>query len=273
VTGKRADGYHDLHTLVAFAQTGDTLAISASDANRFTMSGPYASGLDRGSANLVIRARDALATEAGTKAAPVHIHLEKALPLASGMGGGSADAAATLHALNRFWNAQIPQPRLATIAATLGADVPICLAGAPLVARGTGDRIEPLAAFPALPCILVNCGAEVSTSAVFRALSRRDNPPMTPSGAGFGDPEALLGWLAAQRNDLEAAAKALEPRISETLALIADTRPLLARMSGSGATCFGFYDDVADAQIAATALTRARPDWYVKRTMLAGIAG
>lgn len=237
------------------------------------MSGPYASGLDRGSANLVIRARDALAAEAGAKAALVHIHLEKALPLASGMGGGSADAAATLTALNRFWNAQIPQPRLAAIAATLGADVPICLAGAPLVARGTGDVIEPLVQFPALPSVLVNCGVEVSTSAVFRALTRRDNPPMAPSRDGFGDPDALIAWLAAQRNDLEAPAKSLEPRISETLALIAGTKPLLTRMSGSGATCFGLYDDVADAQIAATALTRARPDWYVKRTVLAGVAG
>ncbi len=273
MTGRRTDGYHDLHTLVAFALTGDTIAVSAAETNRFTLSGPYASGLDRGSANLVIRARDALAAEAVTKAAPVHIHLEKALPVASGMGGGSADAAATLAALARCWNLAIAPARLAAIAATLGADVPICLEGRPLAARGTGDVVAPLAAFPALACVLVNCGAEVSTAAVFRALTRRDNQPMAPHGDGFADTGALLAWLAAQRNDLEAPASALEPRIGETLALLAETKPLLARMSGSGATCFGLYEDATEAQIAASALARARPDWYVKPTTLAGTAG
>ncbi len=276
VTGRRADGYHDLHTLAAFARHGDTVSVSASvsvtaaGTGRFTISGPFADGLERDSANLVIRARDALAAEAGARAAPVDIHLEKMLPVSSGMGGGSADAAATLHALNRLWNAGIAPARLMAIAATLGADVPMCLVAAPLAARGTGDIIVPLARFPALHCVLVNCGAAVSTAAVFRALARRDNAPMTPFGDGFDDADALVAWLAAQRNDLEAPASALEPRIGETLSLIATTRPLLARMSGSGATCFGLYDDAADAQIAAAALTRARPDWYVKRTTLSG---
>jgi 4-diphosphocytidyl-2-C-methyl-D-erythritol kinase len=272
VTGRRADGYHDLHTLVAFADCGDTITVCGAPDNEFTISGPHAGGLERGSANLVIRARDALAALAGGKLAPVHIHLDKALPIASGLGGGSADAAATLRALNRFWNTGLSRDGLGAIAASLGADVPMCLAATPLVARGTGNAIVPLSRFPPLACVLVNCGAEVSTAAVFRGLAHRDNAPMTnlPDG-GFEDAAELCVWLGAQRNDLQEAATSLEPRIGETLELIARTSPLCTRMSGSGATCFGVYDDAAEAQIAAASIARARPDWYVKRATLQGI--
>lgn len=269
VTGQRGDGYHTLDTLVAFAGTGDQVTAAAAAPDRFTIDGPFAAGLDANDDNLVMRARDALRTELDG-APPVHIHLEKNLPLASGIGGGSADAAATLKALTAYWGAAISPERLHAIAAMLGADVPMCLEGAPLVARGAGEEIVCLRHFPRVACLLVNSGTPVATPAVFAALTKRDNASLAPFGEGFDDTNALLAWLAGQRNDLQAAALTLEPTIGEVLELLGGTDARIVRMSGSGATCFALYDDDGAAKRAGEALTSARPDWYVQATYLEG---
>ena len=267
VTGQRDDGYHSIETLAAFAGIGDRITVEAAQEDRFTIDGPFAAGLDAGDGNLVIRARDALRAKLG-EAPAVHIHLEKNLPLASGIGGGSADAAAALKALVAHWDAAIAPERLREIAETLGADVPMCLNGRPLVARGVGEAIEPLADFPRVACVLVNPGRPVPTPAVFAALTTRDNAPLASFGDGFDDAETLFAWLDGQRNDLQTPALTLEPTIGEALELLGGTDARIVRMSGSGATCFGLYDDGDAARRAAETLTSARPGWYVQSTHL-----
>lgn len=270
VTGRRADGYHLLDTLVAFAAAGDKITVHKADRDSFTVSGPYADALGHGDDNLVIRARDALRAATGATVPRAHIHLEKLLPVASGMGGGSADAGAVLTALARLSD-PAPEPQhLHPIAASLGADVPMCLHNKPLTASGIGDVITPLSRFPRIACLLVNCGAELSTPAVFNALEEKQNPAMTGFEGGFCDREALFAWLGGQRNDLQAVAERLEPGLGETLALLNATDARLVRMTGSGVTCFALFDDDAAAARAHAALTKARPGWYVQATHLQG---
>jgi 4-diphosphocytidyl-2-C-methyl-D-erythritol kinase len=274
VTGRRADGYHLLDSLVVFADAGDRLTLSESDADRLTISGPFASALSGdatpGAPNLVVRARDALrvkAAELGVSAPPVHIALEKNLPVASGIGGGSADAAATLRGLDRLWHLGVPRRDLRAIGLTLGADVPMCLESLPLVARGIGEDIALIEDMPEIFLLLVNPLVEVSTPAVFCGLERRDNPPLDlpPEGAPL---EQWLGALAVARNDLQPAAEALEPKIGEVLELIREADPMLARMSGSGATCFGLYRSRAGLERALAKLEAARPGWYLQGASL-----
>lgn len=261
ITGQRADGFHLLESLVIFTAFGDRILIEPTATDTFSVSGPFADSLPANSNNLVIRARDAL-RHAATQLHPVAIRLEKHLPIASGIGGGSSDAAATLRALNRLWRCGLTPEELARIAGRLGADVPMCLAATPLIARGIGEIIEPVADFPELHLVLVNSGIEVSTPAIFAALSKRDNPPLPPL-PGSLDFEALRNWLAASRNDLEVPAMATAPAITESLAALRATEAAFARMSGSGATCFGLYETQARAQSAAEAINRSRPGWFV----------
>ena len=195
------------------------------------------------------------------------IKLEKNLPIASGIGGGSSDAAAALKALNRLWNAGLDEGELAEIGIRLGADVPMCLHAGPLVARGVGDEIEPLPGFPALGVVLVNPGAAVATPEVFRALRRPGNPPLPPLPER-PDLDALVGWLRTTRNDLQEPAVGLAPSIAEALAEIEAERAAFARMSGSGATCFGLFGRQQDASRAATAIRGRRPGWFVAATSM-----
>ena len=182
VTGQRADGYHLLDSLVVFTDAGDRLTFSPSDEDRFTVSGRFGGALPLDSApktgNLVLRARDALralAVDRGNSAPPVHIHLEKNLPVASGIGGGSADAAATLRGLARFWATGTDRPVLHAIGLALGADVPMCIESQPLLARGIGEDITLLGKFPTLYLLLVNPLVEVSTPEVFKLLTNKTN--------------------------------------------------------------------------------------------------
>lgn len=272
VTGQRPDGYHLLDSLVVFTKAGDRLTIKPSAADHFTLSGRFSRSLLADGAplpgNLVIKARDALRVHArgeGRQAGPVHIHLEKNLPIASGIGGGSADAAACLRGLVRLWALDVPRDRLRAIALSLGADVPMCLESRPLVARGIGEELHILRDFPVLHLLLVNPLAEVSTPVIFRSLTSKHNPPLDlpPDGAPRED------WLAAlveARNDLQPAAEVLEGRIAEALGLIIATGPVFARMSGSGATCFGVYPAAEACQAARAALEAVRPDWYLTDT-------
>lgn len=266
VTGQRADGYHLLETLVTFTEAGDTIRIRDADADSFSISGPFGDLLRAGDGgdNLVTRARDLLRdalASTGQPAPPVAIHLEKNLPVASGIGGGSADAAATLRGLLRHWRAGIAPDALASMALTLGADVPMCLESRSLIARGIGEDIEPLTDLPELVMVLANPLKAVSTPEIFRRLQTKTNAPLHAS--------ATIGWmdfLAQSRNDLQPPAQALLPEIGEIIGLLSQEGAALVRMSGSGATCFGIFHSLEAARKAETSLRRKRPGWYFQAT-------
>lgn len=251
VIGRRADGYHLLDSLVAFAGVGDAVALEPGPLS-LRIDGPFAQGLSTDD-NLCLRA----ARLAGGDAA---IRLAKNLPVASGLGGGSADAAAVLRGLARMGH---PLPARSE---RLGSDVPVCIGSAPARMQGVGEVVTPLPALPAIPLVLVNPGFGLSTPQVYGALARRDNPglPAIPRFAGLAD---LTAWLDATRNDLEAPALTIAPAIGQVLDALRATGAAFARMSGSGATCFGLYDSPDRARIAATALKQH--GWWAVASELA----
>jgi 4-diphosphocytidyl-2-C-methyl-D-erythritol kinase len=258
VTGQRADGYHLLDSLVVFTEFGDSLTVQAGQGLSLGVQGPEAAGLGAGPDNLVWRAARLLGAE------DMALVLHKELPLASGIGGGSSDAAACLRLVARMTGRPLPAP--AEILG-LGADVPVCLAPQPCRMQGVGEEVRPVAGLPEFWLVLANPRVEVPTPQVFRALARRDNPPMPAGLPHWPDAASLFGWLASQRNDLEAPAFALAPIIEQVrAALAAMPGCALARMSGSGATCFGLFATAAQAQKAAQALCAAHPDWWVVAT-------
>ena len=255
VTGQRADGYHLLDSLVVFAPVGDRLTAARAEALSLAVTGPFAAGVPAGDDNLILRAARLLG--GGRGAALV---LEKNLPVAAGIGGGSADAAAALRALARLWSLPLPPPPAVL---GLGADLPVCLAGLPARMRGIGERIEPLPGLPPLHLVLVNPGVPVSTLEAFALLAERRNPPL-PDIPAFATAAELARFAGACRNDLQQPALALAPVIGAvTDAIRATPGCLLARMSGSGATCFGLYASPAARDAARTALAGAHPDWWV----------
>lgn len=258
VTGQRGDGYHLLDSLVVFVEWGDRITCTPAKNLTLTLRGPEAGGLTVGEDNLVLRAARAFGDSAGAA-----ITLDKELPVASGIGGGSADAAATLVALSRLWGR--PMPDAATVLA-LGADVPVCLAGQPARMQGIGEHVTPLAQpLPEAALVLVNPRVQVSTPAVFKALARKDNPSMPAVLPRLSGVAELAAFLQMQRNDLEAPAIALEPVIATAKrALGGQPGCHLARMSGSGATCFGLFADPLSAAAAASALRAAHPEWWVQ---------
>ena len=254
VTGQRADGYHLLDSLVVFADVGDRLWMEPADRMALQVTGAFAEGVPEDGRNLVWRA-------AGLAGVALRIRLEKTLPHGAGIGGGSSDAAAVLR---RFGGR--------ARAAELGADVPVCLSDAPQRMRGIGDELEEVAGVPALPLVLVNPGVHVPTPAVFRALERKDNPDMGEFPR-WSSQAAFLSWLSAQRNDLEAPAIKTAPAIHDALEALRGAEDcLLARMSGSGATCFGVFGSDAAARAAAEEIAAAHPDWWVQATRSFGCA-
>ncbi len=259
VTGQRADGYHLLDSLVAFTSVGDH--VTATPAERLTLSidGPFAPGLSSAAENLVLRAARLLDPDRGA-----HLRLHKALPVAAGIGGGSADAAATLRVLSRLWDLPLPDP--ASVLG-LGADVPACLHPGLLRMRGIGQDLTRLGDLPSLPLLLVNPGVALSTPAVFDGLETKTNPPVDDAMPAPTETEAWVGWLVRQRNDLAAPAIAAQPVIGRVLdALAARPGARLARMSGSGATCFAIFADPAQRDAATEALRAAQPDWWIMPT-------
>ena len=266
VTGRRADGYHTLESLAVFTRFGDLVRVEPAGQDALSVSGRYGADVPQDGANLVIKARDALRDAAGARPAPpVAIHLEKNLPVASGVGGGSSDAAAVLRALSRLWSLDLGETGLAGLAAALGADVPMCLAGKPLVARGIGDEVTAVPNFPALGLVLVNAGGAVATADVFNALATRNNAAMPPLPRDI-DFHSLRNWLETTRNDLEPPARAIEPGIATALTALAKAGAGFARMSGSGATCFGLFETGNVAKRAAAALRSRHPGWFVAAT-------
>lgn len=255
VTGRRDDGYHLLDSIVVFAGVGDRLHAAPAAELSLTVTGPMAAGVPAGPGNLVWRAALLLG---GSGA---RLTLEKHLPAAAGIGGGSADAAAALRALARLWRRPLPPPGAVL---GLGADVPVCLAGRPARMQGIGERLEPLPPLPSAWLVLVNPGQAVATGAVFAGLAGRAGAPLAAPPAAWPTAAALAGWLAAQRNDLEPEAERLAPGIAAARrALAATPGCLLARMSGSGATVFGLYAAAGAARAAAARLSAAEPGWWV----------
>jgi 4-diphosphocytidyl-2-C-methyl-D-erythritol kinase len=264
VVGRRADGYHELDSLVVFAPPRDRLRFGAGGELTLDVTGPFAAALAGEPDNLVLRAARRLAARVG-HAPEARITLDKRIPVAGGLGGGSADAAATLRGLNRLWRLGLSAADLAPLAAGLGADVPVCLASRPTRMRGVGDRLEPIDGLPELALLLVNPRQPVATAAVFAGLAGTFGPP-PELGPPPGERGLLLEWLRARANHLEAPARRLLPAIGEVLdALRSQPGCALARMSGSGATCFGLFEDPALAP-AAVALAEAHPEWWVATT-------
>jgi 4-diphosphocytidyl-2-C-methyl-D-erythritol kinase len=259
VTGQRADGYHLLDSLVAFVGIGDTLHATPSDASSLTLEGPFGAEVPADFDNLVLRAARAYAPDF-----PVAFSLEKHLPPASGIGGGSADAAAAVRAVLRLrGDADLP-PADSPALLGLGADIPVCLMSHHARMRGIGERLDLLADFPGGAIVLANPRLEVPTPAVFKELVRKDNTGLPETLPKWRDLAALADWLRHQRNDLEAPALQIAPEIGAVLhALRALPDALIARMSGSGATCFALFADLGAAEAAAAALRRNHPGWWV----------
>ncbi len=261
VVGKRADGYHLLDSLVAFADIGDRLMVEPAFDLTLALSGPFAGDLAAETDNLVLRAARALAASAGVPATGTLL-LEKNLPVASGIGGGSADAAAALRLLCRYWGISPGHAALPGIAQSLGADVPVCLSSEPSVMSGIGERLAPAPRLPDAGLVLINPGVPVATASVFRARTGPLSESAPLPAMGWPNAESLVAALAGTSNDLEAPAVSLAPRIGTVLdALRSVPDCLMARMSGSGATCFGLFASRDDAVRAADRLTR--PGWWV----------
>lgn len=261
ITGRRADGYHLLDSLVAFADFGDRIVVQAAQTLTLTVAGPMGMGLAAGADNLVMRAAQVISLGQGAA-----ITLEKHLPVASGIGGGSADAAAALEALAELWDCPMP---VAEDVLALGADVPVCLAAKPARMAGIGEVITPVT-LPPVHVVLVNPGFALATADVFKALTGHDNPGL-PAFEPWPDAAALAQYLQTCRNDLEPAARALAPEVGTVVAeLWATSGCLIARMSGSGATCFGLYATAAEAASAAEALALVHAEWWVRAGALAG---
>jgi 4-diphosphocytidyl-2-C-methyl-D-erythritol kinase len=275
VTGRRADGYHLIESLVAFADYGDVVgARPASDGRmRLVVKGPLAEALDKAAKpadNLVIRAATELTRAAGPRARlpAMKLFLLKRLPIAAGLGGGSADAAATLRLLDRLWQLDLGEAKLAEIALTLGADVPMCLQSRPLLARGIGERLTPVLGMPALPVVLVQPRAALSTTAVFARLAPGERTPLPPLPARFKSLLEVIFWLRQARNDLaEPAAAVSKSAATAAKALMRDPDCLFARMSGSGAAAFGIFASMKAAERAAARIAERKVNWWIAPVM------
>ena len=274
VTGRRVDGYHELDSIVAFADVGDRLRLERAEGFSLHLEGPFAEGLEAGEDNLALRAAMALARRWPGRFGAARITLEKALPVASGIGGGSADAAAALRGMIALHGFTPPEVELRELALELGADVPVCLSGRACRMGGIGERLFPLPELAPLWAVLANPGVAVSTAEVFAALGLSPGEkgaaalPEEPPGRAKGA-EETIARLATLRNDLEAPARRLEPAIGTCLeALGALPGARLARMSGSGATCFALFASAGEAHAAARALRREKPEWWIVATKI-----
>lgn len=268
------DGYHPLCSFMAFADLGDLVSTFEAEALNLRLRGPFAGDLGEGDDNLVLRAARALIAEARRPVAPVGITLEKRLPVASGLGGGSSDAGAALRLLREVCSLPLDNDRLQAVAASLGADGAACLWGAPAIAQGRGERLSSAPGLPPLDIVLANPRVPVSTAEVYRRFDAAGRfsdvtPPTAPDA--FEDATELAAWLAGQRNDLEASAIAVAPAVGAVLETLAgEPETLLARVSGSGGTCFALCAGDIEAEGLAERLEAMAPDWWVARCRLGG---
>lgn len=270
ITGRRPDGYHLLDSLVAFADIGDEIVVGRSEGLTLEIDGPFAAALEGGD-NLMLSAARALAAAADRPAAAA-LRLTKRLPVAAGLGGGSADAAAVLRGLNKVWDLGLSVDELREIGGALGADVPVCLESRTVFMAGIGDEIAPAPTLPPIPVLLVNPGVALATADVFAARREADDMPGRFDEAP-ADISALVGMLAKRSNGLETAARSLAPAIGCVLdRLSALPGALLARMSGSGATCFAIFDDQAATRDADAVLRQSEPQWWTAPALLGAVA-
>jgi 4-diphosphocytidyl-2-C-methyl-D-erythritol kinase len=275
VTRRRDDGYHDLESLVVFADLGDDLEATPAAEDSLVLSGPFARALGHGPTNLVLRATAAF-RERWPELAPqgLALQLTKNLPVAAGIGGGSADAAAALRLMAALAAEPVPFAELADLAAGLGADVPACLLSRPLVARGVGEILSPLPEFPKLHIVLVNPLVPVVTADVFRRLRAHDNYPLPALPSPMTRPAQLGLWLNETRNDLQPPAIKLVPEIGVLIEELRETGGcILSRMSGSGATVFGLFGAEGQAHDAASQIRKLHPEHWVAAAPLLGVAG
>lgn len=259
----REDGYHPLDSLVTFADWGDTVTVRQSPALMMSMGGEAASDLEDEDSNLVLRAARLLQDAADIQDGAL-IHLQKEIPVAAGLGGGSADAAATLRALNQLWGLDWTRDKLAELGLALGADVPACIYSRPLRMRGIGERIDLIEKFPSFAAIIINPGIPLATGEVFAAFDETDPPQLRESR---GRTPNMLDWLDREPNDLERPAMRIEPKIKKALHWLDQQKGVeLARMSGSGASCFAIFDDDGNAERAADSY-----DGFAVEVGLAGV--
>lgn len=262
VTGRRPNGYHDLDSLVVFADVGERLTAQDADNLTLDITGPWAGALDGEADNLILRAARLLKDEAGIKGG-VHFTLDKHIPVAAGVGGGSADAAAALRALNKLWALDLSEAELCDFGLRLGADVPVCVRSRTSRFLGVGDICQDVPALPEdLGLLLVNPRVAVNTGAVFKAvtLNKESTQGDIPE---FADFTTLKAWLESRRNDLEVSAKSIEPVIGQCLNALSSAHfPAQIAMSGSGATCFALYEKVNEAQYVRDYLQQQHEDWW-----------
>lgn len=265
ITGRREDGYHSLDSLVVFANSGDKVSVAAAIDLKITVTGPMADALSNGQDNLVLLAANKLkeiAAARGINTSGAHISLVKRLPVAAGIGGGSADAAATLRALNMHWDLPFTNQDLERIGASLGADIPVCIANKSSRITGIGTELYPISDFPKMHIVLANPNVAISTPTVFENLTDRENSPL-PKFPTVNNQEHWLRWIKIARNDLHTAASSLSPKIELVLGALSAEGAQLVRMSGSGATCFGIFSDASEAKRAAKTLQISHPNWWV----------
>ena len=268
VTGQRDDGYHLIDSLVTFANFGDEVSVSPAAELTLSIDGPFAHELDASENNLVLKAARLLLGLKGGAKFGAAIHLTKNLPVASGVGGGSADAAAALSALIDLWGISLDDDELHALALQLGADVPMCLAGKPCTARGIGEELHPVS-LPSMNIVMVNPLVSVSTPTVFNALSQKNNPPLEDV-KHIADVESCVDYLKRQRNDLLLPSLSLTPEIGEALNALTKSGADFVSMSGSGATCFGVYSGThEEAEKAAFNIQSQHPTWWVQSTTTA----
>ena len=274
VRRRRDDGFHTIDSLVAFADFGDELEVACSSGFALDVRGPFASGLAGEADNLVEQAAVAVSRAAGLAAPEFSVRLDKKIPVAAGLGGGSADAAAMVRAGLRLARARLGTSALMQIAAALGADVPCCLASTAQWISGVGHELAPAPALPPVVAVLVNPGIEISTAAVFDGLGLAPGSDAEDAGEivrpdRFQGVPDFIGYLREARNDLEMPAVRLVPEIGDVQdALFAQNGCLLVRMSGSGATCFGLFANHDEAVGAAALIADARPSWWVQLCLL-----
>jgi len=273
VIGRRADGYHLLDSLVVFAGAADIVTAAPDGDLSLDIDGPFAKGLPADSGNLVFRAAVALADKAGI-APKARIRLTKTLPVASGVGGGSADAAAALRCLSHLWGLHVSAREMADLALSLGADVPVCLAGIPSFVGGIGEDIVAAPHLPEIWMVLANPGVAVSTPAVFKARTGAYSLPGRFETIS-ADPAGFAGQLTERNNDLMVPAASLAPAIGAVLTELGnDPDCLMTRMTGSGATCFALFDEKSTARREAARIRAAYPDWWATSApVLGGPAG
>lgn len=271
VIGRRRDGYHELNSLVAFAGAGDRLSFEKTGANDLIIKGPFASALE--GENLILKASDYMLSQY-PGISPGTFTLEKNLPIASGIGGGSADAAAAIRLLASQLPAGINGLNYPELAKELGADIPVCLEQSAVIMSGIGETLTPVKELPSLPCLLINPGIPVSTGEIFRRLNaplvKQDHTPQI-SIPDLSDRDKLLFYMKKHSNDLQAVAEEIEPLVRTVIRELEEQSGcLIARMSGSGATCFGIFDSPEQAQSAATEIAESHREWWVQNSVIGG---